>query len=252
MGNRVLLRFYWAPLALMLLSGCGRGSEDFTVRIARPPDRVMQALGHGELDGELSGLFAGLKLNRTEPAENEVVYTLPGDSAFPAVIHFTFEPVEGGKATVVHAAINVPATEIVLKNSSKEINEFRVERAVKKLVEKTGTKLENGRDTVLERKEFSQLLTMLGIVSNSKQLRRFSDMASNPDSFMRNWNALYDGDKGYGEGAAQPFGRAATGVDPAAAVREQEYREKVRTSRAAAPMNDAQGDTAAGADPSPH
>ena len=247
----MLLRFCWAALALVLLNGCGRGSEDFTVRIDRPADRVAQMLGHGELDRELSGHFSNIKLQRTEPTENEVVYTMPGDGASPAVIHFTFEPVEGGKATVVHAAIDVPAIKIVLKGKTKAISETRVERAVKELVQKVGSKLEEGRDTMAERKEFSQILTVLGIVSNSKQLQRFAEMESNPGSFMSNWNALADSGSDYGERGAQPYGRAAVGVDPAAAVREQEYRERERNDRAAAPMNDAKGDPARGVSTSP-
>ena len=247
----MLLRLGWAALAILLLSGCGRGGEDFTVRIDRPADRVAQVLGHSELDSELSGHFSGIKLQRAEPTKNEVVYTLPGDGAFPAVIHFTFEPVEGGKATLVHAAIDVPAVKIVLKGKAQEISETRVELVVKKLVENVGSKLEEGRDTMAERKEFSKLLTELGIVSNSKQLRLALAMGNNPNWSMGNWDALYDGGSEYGEGGAQPYGRAAVGVDPAAAVREQEYREKERISQAAAPMNDAQGDSARGVNTSP-
>ena len=242
----MLLRFCWAALAILLLSGCGRGSEDFTVQIDRPADRVAQVLGHGEFDRQLSGYFSGNKLQRTEPTNSEVVYTMPGDGASPAVIHFTFEQVGGGRATVVHAAIDVPAVKIVLKGKTKAISESRVERAVKELVQKVGSKLEGGRDTTAERKEFSQILTVLGIVSNSKQLRRFAEMESNPGSFMGNWNALADGGSDYSERGAQPYGRAPVGVDPAAAVREQEYREQERISRASAPMNDAKGDPARG------
>ena len=246
----MLRRFYWIAPAIMLLSGCGRGSEDFTVRIDRPTDRVMQALGHGELDSELSGHFPGLKLQRTA-AKNEVLYTLPGDSDFPTVIHFTFEPVEGGKATVVHAALDVPPVRITLKGTPKEISETKVERAVKELIEKTGSKLEEGRDTAAERKELSQFLAVLGIVTNSKHQQRFMALLENSNWAMGDWNALYDGN---GEVTAPAYGQAAAGADPGASVREQEYREKEQTSQAAAPMNDAQGesprgDTARGSDP---
>ena len=76
-------------------------------------------------------------------------------------------------------------------------------------------------------------------------------MESDPGSFMSNWNALADSGSDYGERGAQPSGRAAVGVDPAAAVREQEYRERERNDRAAAPMNDAKGDPARGVSTSP-
>ena len=248
----MLLRFCWAGLGLVLLNGCGRGSEDFTVRIARPADRVAQVLGHGALDGELSGRFSGLKLQRTDPAQNEVVYTLPGDGAFPSVIRLTFEPIDDGQATLVHASIDVPSVKIVFRGRAKAISESRVERTMKALVEQVGSKLEDGRDTAAERKEFSQILTVLGIVSNSKQLRRFAEMESNPRSFRGNWNGLYDGGSDYGASDTQPYGKAATGLDPAAAVREQEYREKERINRAAAPMNDARGDEARGVSTNPN
>lgn len=87
------------------------------------------------------------------------------------------------------------------------------------------------------------MLAVLGIVSNSKQLRRFMTLQENPTWAMGGWNSLYDGD---GEVTASPYGQAAAGTDPGAAVREQEYREKMRTSQAAAPMNDAQGETPRG------
>lgn len=238
-------RLCWAMLAALLLSGCGRGSEDFTVRIARPADRVMQALGHSALDGEMSGRFPGMKLARTEPAKGEVVYTLPGDSTFPAVIHLTFEPVDGGQATVVHAAIDVPSVKVAFKGKAKVISETRVERAVHTLVQEIGSKLEEGGDTVTERRKFSQLLTVLGIVTDSRQLRVAMDMESNPDWYMGSWDALYDGGS-YGDGADRPFGDAPVGDDPNAAARQQDYRDKERANEAAAPMDDGEGDPARG------
>ena len=216
----MLQRLCWAMLAALLLSGCGRGSEDFTVRIARPADRVMQALGHSALDGEMSGRFPGMKLARTEP-------------------------VDGGQATVVHAAIDVPSVKVAFKGKAKVISETRVERAVHMLVQEIGSKLEEGGDTVTERRKFSQLLTVLGIVTDSRQLRVAMDMESNPDWYMGSWDALYDGGS-YGDGADRPSGDAPVGDDPSAAARQQDYRDKERANEAAAPMDDGEGDPARG------
>ena len=64
----MLQRIWIAVLTVLLIGGCGRGNEDFTVRIARPPDRVMQALGQTGLDGTISGHFPGLKIERNSPS----------------------------------------------------------------------------------------------------------------------------------------------------------------------------------------
>ena len=244
----MLPRLWVAMLTVLLLGGCGRGAEDFTVRIARPPDRVMQVLGHAGLDAGLGGRFAGLKMDRTEPAENQVLYTIPGDSSFPATVRLTFEPVDGGNGTVVHAAIDVPAVKVTLKGKTKVISEPKVETAIRALIEKTGSKLEEGGDTVSERKEFSQILTVLKIVTDSKQLRLAIDMESNPDWYMGGLGSLYDGGDD-GDAPARPYGDAPVGEDPNAAARQQEYREKERANAAALPMDDAEGDTARGDNP---
>lgn len=243
----MLQRMWVAVLAVLLLAGCGRGAEDFTVRIARPSERVMQELAHAGLDGEVSRHFPGLKVERSEPAANEILYTIPGDNSFPAAIHLTFEAVDGGKETVVHAAVDVPAVKVALKGKAKAISEFKVETLLRELVEKIGEKLEMGGDTGPERKELSQLLTGLAVVTNSKQLRLALDMEKNPGWYQGGSGSWYDGDDG-GFGTPPGYGNAPRAEDPALTVREQEYREQERTARAAAPMNDAEGDEARGSD----
>ncbi len=245
----MLLRVCWATLVMLMLAACGRGSEDFTVRIARPVDRVMQVLGHSGLDGKISGQFAGLKVERSEPGKNEVLYTLPGKGSASAQIHFVFEPVDGGKSTVVHAAIDMPPVTIDYKGKSKVISETRVEVAVRQLVGKIGTKLESGSDTVAERAEFAQLLTLLGIVSDSTMLQLALDMERNPDWYMGSWGSLYDREDTWSGRPDRAAGNRPVGIDPNAGARAQEDRARESANANAAPMNDAKGYSASGDTP---
>lgn len=249
-----MVRGIWAALlALLLLGGCGRGSEDFTVHIARPADRVMEVLGHVQLDGELAGHFPSLKVDRTAPNKGEVLYTIPGDGRFPTAIHLTFEEVNGGKETVVHAAVDVPPVKVDFAGKDKVISEFKVERVLRDLIEEAGSKLESGVDTVAQRKQLSQLLTALAIVTDSRQLALAKDMERNPDWYMGGFDSLYDGDDGEepGDRAAPAYGNPAIGEDPNAAAREQSYKDKARAADASAPMDEANGDNARGDDTSP-
>lgn len=244
----MLGRWGLALLALLVLSGCGQGSEDFTVRIARPPERVMQALGHAGLDADLGGYFTGLKVDRSMPSKDTVLYTIPGDARFPAGVLLTFEAVDGGKGTVVHAAIDVPAVKVTFKGKTKVISETKVEFAIRDLIQKVGSKLEEGGDTVTERKELSKILTVLAVVTDSKQLRRAVDLEKGPNWAMGGEGGLYDGD--VEEAAvAHAYGNAPTGEDPAVAIRRQEYRDQERAAHASAPMDSAAGEAPRGTDP---
>lgn len=241
-----MLRGIWAALlALLLLGGCGRGSEDFTVHIARPADRVKDVLGHAALDGKFTALFPGLKVERTAPSKDEVLYTVPGDASFPATIHLTFEALDGGKATVVHAAVDVPPVRLELEGKAKEISEFKVERALRKIVEDMRSKLEAGGDISQPSKDFSELLSALALVTDSKQLKLALDMERNPDWYMGSLGSIYDGDDGSEERGGEPapaYGNPAYGDDPNASARHQQYAEKERADEASRPMNDAQGE----------
>ncbi|MFM5895740.1 MAG: hypothetical protein ACKOQM_15105 [Novosphingobium sp.] len=233
-----------ALLALLLLSGCGSGSEDFSVQIARPTDRVKDVLGRAAIDTKFSGLFPGLRIERSAPSKDEVLYTVPGDGSFPATIRLTFEALDGGKATVVHAAVDVPPLKLQLEGKAQQISEFKVERALRKIVEDMRSKLEEGGDVAQPSKDFSELLSALALVTDSKQLKLALDMERNPDWYMGRLGSIYGGDDGNDNRAGEPapaYGNPAFGEDPNAPARRQQYAEKARAEEASRPMNDAQG-----------
>ncbi|MFM5917882.1 MAG: hypothetical protein ACKOOL_10180 [Novosphingobium sp.] len=232
-------------LAVLLLGGCGRGSEDFTVHIARPTERVMEALGHAQLDSAIASHFPGLKVDRTSPAPGDVLYTIPGDGRFPATVHLTFEGANGGKETVVHAAVDVPGVKVDFDGKTKVISEFKVELALRSIISAMGNKLESGGDLASDQKAFAQLLTALAIVTDSKQLALAKDIERNPDWYMGGFGSLYDGDDS-GDRADAAYGNPAVGEDPNEAAREQVYREKERTAAAAAPADDTAGEDTRG------
>lgn len=241
-------RFVLAVLASILLSACGRGSEDFAFRIERPADKVEAAFGKASIGGgELASMIPGLKLVRSEPAQNEVLYTIPGDGAFEATVKLTFEPVDGGKATVLHAAIDAPRSEVTFEGKAMVISETKVELMIGKVLRKAARKLENGADIASEQREFSQILAILAIVTDSKKLRLAQDMTSYPEWYMSGFGWLAEA----GDGPAGSYGDPAIPEDPGAAARREEYRQndaereaRSKAEEASRPMDDADGDYA--------
>lgn len=241
----MLRRMLFALLGVMLLSACGRGGEDFTVKIARPPARVAVALGQVGLDDKMTALFPGLRVERSTPGEGQLFYDVPGNAAFRATVHFTLEPADDGKATIVHASVDVPEVTVTVDKKTKVISETKVEIALREIVQKIGTKLEQGGDITSEREKLSELLTVLAIVTDSHNLARALDMENNPEWYLAGLDWLGGGgsDADYPDGA---YGDPALPQDPGASARQQEYRNKDAANENAAPMDAAGGDEARG------
>ena len=243
-GEFMLRRMLFALIGAVLLTACGRGSEDFTVKIAREPSRVAAALGQISLDEKMAALFPGLKVERSTPAEGQLFYDVPGDAEFRAAVHFTLEPVDGGKATIVHAAIDVPEVKVTIDTKTKVISETKVEFGMREIVQKIGTKLEQGGDIASEREKMSQLLTVLAIVTDTHNLALAVDMENNPEWYLAGLDWLGGGnDVDYPD---SPYGDPAQPDDPGAAARQQDYRDKDAAQEAAAPMDQPAGDDARG------
>lgn len=247
----MLQRMLLVIFASLLLAACGRGSEDFAMDVARPADRVEAAFDHAGLDSELTGVFPGLKVIRSKPAEGEVLYTIPGDGSFPATIKLTFESSEDGKTTIVRAAIDAPSSKVDFDDKTMVLSESKVEKMVRGILRSAGRKLEDGQDIASEQRAFSQLLTMLAIVTDSKQLKLAQNMSKYPDWYLSGLSWMSDG--GSYEGAAFPYGEGTMGDDPGMAAEREESRQRSaereegrRAEGAAEPMDEARGDSAGG------
>ncbi len=250
MGAAMLNRILFITFASLLLAACGRGSEDFTIKVARPADRVEAAFDHAGLDAEIAGIFPGLKVVRSKPVAGEVLYTLPGDSDFPATIKLTFEASQDGKTTVIHAAVDTPGAKVEFEGKTMVVSESKVEKMVRGILRSAGKKLEAGESIESEQRDFSRLLTVLAITTDSKQLKLAQNISKNPDWYLAGLGWMSDGG---GEGPANPYGDAAMGEDPGADVQREDARqrsadreEQQKAEGAAEPMDETRGDSAGG------
>lgn len=177
----MLRRLLLAACACLLLAACGRGSQDFATKIARPADKVAAAFNNVGTDSEIAALIPGLKVVRTKPAPDEILYTIPGDGDFSAAIKLTLASDAGGQVTVVHAAIDVPSTEVKFDGKAVVISESKVEKVIRGLIREAGKKLEKGTSIETERRDFSRMLTVLAVITDSKKLRTLNEISTYPE-----------------------------------------------------------------------
>lgn len=231
---QIIARFLSLLFAALLLSACGSGSEDFSVKIARDPARVNEAFDEIRLDSALSTPFPGRKLIRSRPNQDEILYTIGGNSGDPATIHFRFEPAESGKATIVHVALDVPEMTVKIGGEQKELSEEKVELALRFIVDQIGNKLDNGESPSAARIKLSRLITILSILSDAKAAEKAMAMIDDPAFMIEQFAAQ-------GESFGRDGPRLPRPSDPGLELREQERMARRQQREAAMPMDAATG-----------
>ena len=173
-------KFTCVAFGALLLAGCGSGGEDFTVEVNRPPVAVITPLLDIDI-GEARALFPGIKVIRSRPNDSEIVYTMPSGENGDAVIRLRLEPLRDGKATLIHATVDTPATQAKIDGVTKVLSEAKVERELAKVLRETGKNLEQRSSTIDDTKQLSGLMLGVAISVNKDFVRIAQDLKSHPE-----------------------------------------------------------------------
>ena len=173
-------KFTCVAVGSLLLAGCGSDKEDFAVELHRTPERVLASLASIDLD-EARRTLPGLDIRKSQPDSNELVFTIPsksfdGKEVDQSVVHLRLEPVRDGKATVIHALVEVPATRVMMGKANMILSETKVEAALKKLLERSGQSPAYGEAGGRTSREMTELLVAVAIDSNSDLQGRINTM----------------------------------------------------------------------------
>lgn len=229
--------------AMMALSGCGE-SEDFSVEVKRPIAAVMSPYLAANID-EARAIFPDLGFKRTRPADNELVFTIPGSGSTESTIRLRFEAVRNDGATVIHATVDVPPTKATIEGQRKYLSEAKVERLMKSDMESSGRALESHAPS--SETSFSAQLAGIAIATNPLYLQQALDLKNHPEKLLAALMAF-----GNGDGPSEtrvPDPASATPMDNPeltahaddAAQRQAEWREEKQIEAASAPMDDTDG-----------
>lgn len=212
------------------LAGCGRsGSEDFALTVKRPVVSVFAPFSDVQVQSEARRLFPSLKLQRSRPSDNEVLYTFPVEGEDPAMIRLVFESIDGGKATVVHATVDVPAVTMVIAGKPKVISEFLVEAGLRRLIKNATASIEAGSSGADASREFAALLTAVAIATDKTAMARATELMNDPAKAAVAMAALGGGEyfgSGTSSGTENPDNPEGSGgevmEDPNARLRDEE------------------------------
>lgn len=232
----------WITVAAgaLVLGGCGQTDRDFATVIHRDPGTVAAELANID-DGEASRLIPEAQVVRSQPHENQLLYTIPGDSPDKAAtILFDLRPAPGGADTKVAVSLHIPRIEVKDGKVAKLVNAATFERLLHGALDKLGTALEHHDSAAAARTNLAMLMFALAVTSHPDLFARLSH---DPEGVAGDAvGRLMDGPGTFGEPAMR-----GTGTDPNPHGRDDFGSPRNEGSQGtpggidARPMNDARG-----------
>lgn len=198
----------WIGLAAgaMALAGCQAGDRSFDTVIHRDPGTVAAELGNIDTS-EASSLLPETQVLRSQPGENQLLYTVPGDSADKtATIRFDLAPQAGGAETRVAVHLHLPRITLTKGKDTRQVSAAKVESLLHAALNRLGRALDHHDSASAARNDLSMLLVALAVTSHPDL---FARLDRNPDAVAGDaMRRLMDGG-GFGEPAMHD-----TGTDP--------------------------------------
>jgi hypothetical protein len=142
----------------------------------------------------------------TRPSDREIVFTIPASADVRGSrIAFTFSPAANG-ATLVKAAIDVPAVPMPSEGQNKVLSEDKVEAKFREAIETMAKRLDAGQSVDLSQQRLSQVLDAVAIASNpahAAALKARNERYEQIDKRLSQDTAVFGPDqieRGYAEG----------------------------------------------------
>ena len=146
------------------------GTNDFEVVVHRPQAEVYSAFNGLRTFSSGSGLqqagIATAGVTTSRPSPNELIFTSGPEGGEQSMrIAFTFEPIDGGQATRVRAAIDVPPVKYEIDGEAMELSESKVENAIEESVAKMAEQIDMGRSPSEAAGELNLTLDLVALAS---------------------------------------------------------------------------------------
>lgn len=174
------MRWIVAIVMGLALAACSATrTDDVTVRVDRSPAQVLGPLTVASV-GEAQALFPSLKAVKSRPSDEVLLFTFPGDGKQePATLRFTLSPADGGRATDVHAEVDVPALVVKIGGIEKTLSASKIGAEVERILKGMN---DGGGDAATSR--LSVVLMAMAISTDAKARDKALAMADNPSSVL--------------------------------------------------------------------